>query len=80
MIYRLSSYMNEGNITVYHMYAYRYNAQWYEAPVHSQKMLILILRRCAKQPLFNFSTLFAASLEGFGTVILVYKKILQTLH
>lgn len=60
------------------MYVYRYNAQWYEAPLHNQKMLILILRRSAKPPVLNFSTLFAASLEGFGTVILVCKKILQT--
>ncbi|XP_025160116.1 odorant receptor 4-like [Harpegnathos saltator] len=51
------------------VYYQAYNAQWYMSAVHSQKMLILILRRSAKPFLFSVSNIFVGSLEGFGTLV-----------
>ncbi|XP_019699730.2 odorant receptor 22c-like [Harpegnathos saltator] len=51
------------------LYYQAYNVQWYMSAVHNQKMLILILRRSAKPPLFSVSNVFVGSLEGFGTLV-----------
>ncbi|XP_025160077.1 odorant receptor 22c-like isoform X2 [Harpegnathos saltator] len=56
------------------VYYQTYNAQWYMSAVHSQKMLILILRRSAKPLSFSVSNIFVGSLEGFGTVINTHKE------
>ncbi|XP_025160107.1 odorant receptor 7a-like [Harpegnathos saltator] len=50
------------------MFAQIYNAQWYTAPLHVQKMILFILHRSAKNISFNVGSIFVLSLEGVATV------------
>ncbi|XP_026828744.1 odorant receptor 22c-like isoform X2 [Ooceraea biroi] len=45
------------------------NAQWYTAPLHSQKLLLMVLRRSMKSTAIIVGGLFIPSLEGFATLI-----------
>jgi len=47
---------------------YRYNVRWYVASLHTQKLILFILRRSGKVFGLNIGNLFMASLESFATV------------
>lgn len=48
---------------------YRYNVQWYAAPLRIRKLLLIILQRSMKTCTFNiFSSILIASMEGFASV------------
>ncbi|XP_067216106.1 odorant receptor 30a-like isoform X2 [Linepithema humile] len=46
-----------------------YSVQWYEAPVHIQKLILFLLQRGTKHYYVILGGLFVACLEGFGTLI-----------
>ncbi|KYN00373.1 hypothetical protein ALC62_08864, partial [Cyphomyrmex costatus] len=47
----------------------RYNVQWYEAPLHIQRMILFLLQKEVKEFTLNVGGLFNASMECFATVI-----------
>lgn len=47
----------------------RYGSQWYVAPPHAQKLLLLMMQRGIKGAFISVGGIFIASLEGFATVI-----------
>lgn len=47
---------------------YRYNVQWYTAPLKVQKLLLLIMQRSIRHCTIMIGGLFIPSLEGFATV------------
>jgi len=47
----------------------RYNAQWYDASLYMQKLMLFILQRSNKRTALT-TGIFDASLEGFATVII----------
>jgi len=47
----------------------RYNAQWYDAPLCMQKLILFIMQRSNKKTALT-AGIFDASLEGFATVII----------
>ncbi|XP_029666063.1 odorant receptor 22c-like [Formica exsecta] len=49
-----------------HIYSTAYNVRWYNAPLHVQKMILLILQRGSKTFGLNVAGLFAISLECFA--------------
>ncbi|XP_029666069.1 odorant receptor 4-like [Formica exsecta] len=49
-----------------HIYFIAYNVRWYNAPLHVQKMILLILQRGSKTFSLNIAGLFAISLECFA--------------
>ncbi|XP_011864030.1 PREDICTED: uncharacterized protein LOC105559958 isoform X2 [Vollenhovia emeryi] len=46
-----------------------YSTQWYTAPVHAQKLLLMTLRQSAKSSKIMVGGLFVISLEGLATLI-----------
>jgi len=50
------------------IYIYRYNVQWYVAPLQIQKMILFLLQRNTKAFTMNIAGLFVGSLEGAATV------------
>ena len=55
---------------------YRYNVQWYVAPLRIQKMLLFLLQRGTKAFNLNLGGLFVGSLESAATV----KNILRIMQ
>ncbi|KAL6416845.1 hypothetical protein ACFW04_013120 [Cataglyphis niger] len=51
-----------------HIYSSAYNVRWYNAPLHVQKMILLILQRSSKTFGLNIAGLFVISLECFAVV------------
>ncbi|XP_070152590.1 odorant receptor 4-like [Polyergus mexicanus] len=49
-----------------HIYSTAYNVRWYNAPLHVQKMILLILQRSGKIFGLNIAGLFVISLECFA--------------
>ncbi|XP_050460092.1 odorant receptor 22c-like [Cataglyphis hispanica] len=49
-----------------HIYSSAYNVRWYDAPLHVQKMILLILQRSSKTFSLNIAGLFVISLECFA--------------
>jgi len=47
---------------------YRYNVQWYVAPLQIQKIILFLLQRSTKAFTMNIAGLFVGSLEGAATV------------
>lgn len=47
---------------------YRYNVQWYMAPLKVQKLLLLMMQRSMRHCTIIIGGLFIPSLEGFATV------------
>ncbi|KAL6448863.1 hypothetical protein ACFW04_000541 [Cataglyphis niger] len=46
-----------------------YSTQWYAAPLHIRKLLLIIMQRSTKISTFNvFSSILIASMEGFASV------------
>ncbi|KAH0945369.1 hypothetical protein HN011_007227 [Eciton burchellii] len=60
-----------------------YNAQWYAAPLHSQRLLLMILRQSMRNTGIIIGALFVPSLEGFATLIsmsLSYCMVIYSIH
>lgn len=50
----------------------RYSVRWYMAPLHVQKLLLIVLQRSIKTCMFNFfGGLLIVSMGGFASVIIV---------
>ncbi|KAL0126428.1 hypothetical protein PUN28_005059 [Cardiocondyla obscurior] len=45
-----------------------YSSQWYNAPLHSQKLLLLMMKQAIKGASLTVGTVFVASLEGFASI------------
>ncbi|XP_019889423.1 uncharacterized protein LOC109611414 isoform X1 [Ooceraea biroi] len=45
-----------------------YMSQWYNGPLHAQKLLLFIMQRSMKSTVMCLGNLFVPSLEGFATV------------
>ncbi|KAL6416848.1 hypothetical protein ACFW04_013121 [Cataglyphis niger] len=58
-----------------HIYSTTYNVQWYNAPLHVQKMILLILQRGSKTFSLNIAGLFKISLECFAMVKIICHKL-----
>ncbi|XP_050460091.1 odorant receptor 22c-like [Cataglyphis hispanica] len=66
-----------------HIYSTTYNVQWYNAPLHVQKMILLILQRGSKTFSLNIAGLFTVSLECFATLTkasMSYFTVLYTMQ
>ncbi|XP_032687877.1 uncharacterized protein LOC116852026 [Odontomachus brunneus] len=50
------------------VYAAVYNTRWYVAPLHIQKLVLLLLQRGNKPFYLTIGKVFVASLEGFATL------------
>ncbi|XP_032687819.1 uncharacterized protein LOC116851987 [Odontomachus brunneus] len=50
------------------VYAAIYNTRWYVAPLHIQKLVLLLLQRGNKPFYLTIGKVFVASLEGFATL------------
>ncbi|XP_025075144.1 uncharacterized protein LOC112552918 [Pogonomyrmex barbatus] len=46
-----------------------YISQWYEAPLHAQKLLLFMMQQSIKGTAMSVGGIFVPSLEGFATVI-----------
>ncbi|KAL6448861.1 hypothetical protein ACFW04_000541 [Cataglyphis niger] len=47
-----------------------YSTQWYAAPLHIRKLLLIIMQRSTKISTFNvFSSILIASMEGFASIV-----------
>ncbi|XP_026825089.1 uncharacterized protein LOC105286881 isoform X2 [Ooceraea biroi] len=55
-----------------HLYVITYNVSWYLAPLHIQKMILLLLQRSNKIFTLSVGGLFTGSLECFATVKLFH--------
>ncbi|XP_070159389.1 odorant receptor 49b-like isoform X1 [Polyergus mexicanus] len=51
------------------IYTTAYNARWYTAPLHIQKLILFLLQRGSKTFGLNVGGLFVASLECFATLV-----------
>ncbi|XP_011705604.1 PREDICTED: odorant receptor 4-like [Wasmannia auropunctata] len=51
------------------IYITAYNVRWYVAPMHTQKLILFILRRSGKVFGLQFGNIFMASLECFATLL-----------
>ncbi|XP_039311479.1 odorant receptor 4 isoform X2 [Solenopsis invicta] len=54
------------------IYIAAYNARWYVAPVHIQKLILFLLQRGGKPFNLSVASIFVASLECFATVIIIH--------
>ncbi|KYM85490.1 hypothetical protein ALC53_04733, partial [Atta colombica] len=46
-----------------------YVSQWYNAPLHAQKLLLFMMQQTIKGTAISVGGIFIPSLEGFATVI-----------
>ncbi|XP_029666081.1 uncharacterized protein LOC115237280 [Formica exsecta] len=58
-----------------HIFYTAYNVRWYVAPLHVQKQILFILQRSTKAVSLNVGGLFAASLNCFASVNIIYEDI-----
>jgi hypothetical protein len=49
-------------------FLYRYNTQWYIAPLKTQKLLLFVMQKSMRHSTIILGGLFVPSLEGFATV------------
>ncbi|KAL6424970.1 hypothetical protein ACFW04_009362 [Cataglyphis niger] len=58
-----------------HVFYTAYNVRWYVAPLHIQKLILFLLQRSTKVVSLNVGGLFAASLNCFASVNIIYENM-----